>query len=131
MATTATVEIGSRCIINNNGRFFLLAEIEAKAPGVEIDPIIIIRITAEQARRLLSGGLKLCPITNKRPRPTPGTKVEFKCIFIDNGRAFSIFDVENSTDNAVLLRIPLALARRLIAKGVRRCTVIRRPFLGS
>ncbi|NMF01576.1 hypothetical protein [Aneurinibacillus aneurinilyticus] len=130
MSSKSTVEIGSNCIINNEGRFFLLAEIEAKAPGVEIDPIIIIRITDEQARRLLCGGLKLCPIVSRRPRPTPGTKVEFKCIFIDNGRAFSIFDIENSTDNAVLLRIPLEQARRLIRKGVRRCTVIRQPFIG-
>ncbi|WP_082129675.1 hypothetical protein [Aneurinibacillus tyrosinisolvens] len=125
---SSTVEIGSRCIIRNQGRFFLLAEIEAKAPGVEIDPIIIIRLTNDQARRLLRGGLKLCPIRNTRPRSTPGLKVEFKCIFIDRGRAFSIFDVENSTDNAVLVRISLQRARELIRRGARRCTVIRRPF---
>jgi hypothetical protein len=55
MTSRSTVEMRSRCMINYNGRFFLLAEIEAKAPGVEIDPIVI-RLTDEQARRLHNGG---------------------------------------------------------------------------
>lgn len=126
--TKSTVTIGSRCIIKNLNRFFLLAEIEAKAPGVEIDPIIIIRITRFQAMRLLRGGLKLCPIRTTKPKATKGLTVEFKCVFIDQGRAFAIFDVENSTDEAVLVRISLQRARELIRKGARRCTVIRRPF---
>jgi hypothetical protein len=56
------VTIGSNCIIKNGNRFFLLAEIEAKVPGVEIDPIIIIRVTPQQAIKLQRGGLKLCSI---------------------------------------------------------------------
>ncbi|MBC9786643.1 hypothetical protein H1S01_19555 [Heliobacterium chlorum] len=122
------LSIGSRCIFKVNGKFFLLAEIEAKVPGVEIDPIVIIRITNTQARRLLNDGVKLCRIRNNRPIAMPGFEVEFKCIFIDGKKAFRIFDIENSTDEAVLVRTPLDRALRLIRQGARRCTVIRRPF---
>ncbi|MBS4190375.1 hypothetical protein KHA94_09190 [Bacillus sp. FJAT-49705] len=129
MTTNDVVTIGSNCIIDNDGRFFLLAEIEAKVPGVEIDPIVIIRITADQADKLIEGGLQLCTIQDEPPVAPPGFEVEFKCIFQDNCKAFSIFDVENSTDEAVLVRISLEEACQQIANGARRCTKIRRPFL--
>lgn len=129
MAKKPVVFIGSKCIIRNNGRFFLLSEIEAKVPGVEIDPIIIIRITKNQAMKLNKAGIKFCPIRNTRPKPAKGQKVEFKCVFQDQCNAFEVFDVENATDEAVLVRISLEKACRLVSKGARRCTVIRRPFL--
>ncbi|WCK54819.1 hypothetical protein PP175_02015 [Aneurinibacillus sp. Ricciae_BoGa-3] len=126
MATTSAVKIGARCIFKVNGRFFLIAEIEAKTTGVEIEPDVIIRLTNDQAARLLAGGIKRCQISSTKPTASPGTKVEFKCIFIDGNKAFSIFDVENSTrDDAVLVPITVQRAKTLIARGVRRCTVIR------
>ncbi|MBB4826210.1 hypothetical protein HNO89_003447 [Sporosarcina luteola] len=129
MTTNDVVTIGANCIIKNGDRFFLLAEIEAEVPGVEIDPVVIIRITEEQAEKLIAGGLHLCPIQNQPPVAPPGFEVEFKCIFQDNCRAFEIFEVENGTDDAVLVRISLEKACQEVASGARRCTVISRPFV--
>jgi hypothetical protein len=129
MVSPSTVEIGARCIFRVNGYFFLIAEIEAKTTGVEIDQVVIIRLTNAQAARLLAGGMKWCQISSTKPTATPCTKVEFKCIFIDGDKAFSIFEVEScARDDAVLVPITVQRARKLIRRGVGRCTVIRRTF---
>ncbi|CAH1232517.1 hypothetical protein PAECIP111891_07032 [Paenibacillus allorhizoplanae] len=122
------VTIGSNCIAQVGSQFFLIAEIEAKTTGVEIDPLFAIRTTAEQARRLIRAGVMRCKIQNTVPRPTRGKDVELKGVLFANGRIFSVFDVENSTDEAVLVRINVAQAQRLISMGVRIIKVIRRPF---
>lgn len=122
------VFIGSNCIIENRGRFFLLAEIEAKVPGVEIDPVVIIRITRRQAERLLQNGVKRCRIFSRIPPTPPGLEREFKCIFQDRCDAFRIFEFENSIDEAFLVRTSLERACQLVQQGARRCTVISRPF---
>ncbi|CAG7657664.1 hypothetical protein ACFQI7_35020 [Paenibacillus allorhizosphaerae] len=125
------VFIGSNCIARIGNQFFLIAEIEAKVPGVEIDPLFAIRATAEQARRLIRSGVMRCKIQNTIPRATRGKKVELKGVLFANGQIFSVFDVENSTDKAVLVRINVAQAQKLISKGTRIIKVIRRPFIND
>ncbi|MDF2679158.1 MAG: hypothetical protein K0R47_348 [Brevibacillus sp.] len=128
MATNQPIFIGANSIARIGNRFFLIVEVEAKVPGVEIDPVFAVRITRQQARRLLNAGVMRTIIQNTRPQPSPGLEVEFKGVLFANGRFFSVFDIENSTDISVLVRISREQAQRLIRNGARRIKVIRRPF---
>lgn len=128
MAMNPPITIGANSIARIGNRFFLIVEVEAKVPGVEVDPVFAVRLTREQARRLLNAGVMRTTIQNTRPQPRPGLDVEFKGVLFANGRFFSVFDVENSTDTSVLVRINRAQAQRLLRNGARRIKVIRRPF---
>ena len=128
MAMNPPIFIGANSIARIGNRFFLIVEVEAKVPGVEVDPVFAVRLTREQARRLLNAGVMRTTIQSTRPRPRPGLDVEFKGVLFANGRFFSVFDVENSTDTSVLVRINRAQAQRLLRNGARRIKVIRRPF---
>lgn len=120
------VSIGANCILQTrrNG-FFLVVEIEVEANGVEIEEFVFIRISRREARVLLNAGVELCEIVSSRPR-SDDLEVEFICVFIVDGEAFALFDVENNMDRAVFVPITLAQARSLINRGARRCTVINR-----
>ncbi|USG68138.1 hypothetical protein NDK47_13000 [Brevibacillus ruminantium] len=128
MAATRPITIGANSIAKIGDRFFLIVEVEAKAPGVEIDPVFAVRTTPQQARRLINAGVMRTIIQNRRPQARPGKKVEFKGVLFANGRFFSVFDVENSTDISVLVRISQEKAQRLIRNGARIIKVVRRPF---
>ncbi|KQL45861.1 hypothetical protein AN963_12585 [Brevibacillus choshinensis] len=128
MAANQPIFVGANSIARIGNRFFLIVEVEAKVPGVEIDPVFAVRITREQARRLLNAGVIRTIIQNTRPQSTPGLDVEFKGVLFANGRFFSVFDVENSTDISVLVRINREEAQRLIRNRARRIKVVRRPF---
>ena len=128
MAMNPPIFIGANSIARIGNRFFLIVEVEAKVPGVEVDPVFAVRLTREQARRLLNAGVMRTTIQNTRPQPRPGLDVEFKGVLFANGRFFSVFDVENSTDTSVLVRINREQAQRLLRNGARRIKVIRRPF---
>ncbi len=128
MAMNPPIFIGANSIARIGNRFFLIVEVEAKVPGVEVDPVFAVRLTRDQARRLLNAGVMRTTIQNTRPQPRPGLDVEFKGVLFANGRFFSVFDVENATDTSVLVRISRQRAMRLIRNGARRIKVIRRPF---
>lgn len=128
MAKTQPITIGANSIAKIGNQFFLIVEVEAKAPGVEIDPVFAVRTTPQQARRLINAGVMRTIIQNRRPQARPGTKVEFKGVLFANGQFFSVFDVENSTDVSVLVRISRVRAQRLIRGGARIIKVIRKPF---
>jgi hypothetical protein len=101
---TAPINIGANCIFQANNNFYLLVEVEAKAPGVEVDPEFVVRLTVSQANALIAAGVPVCQVTDTPPTPVPGLTVEFKGVFvIDNTVAFQVFDVENSTDTSVLV----------------------------
>ncbi|MET3289184.1 hypothetical protein EDM56_21750 [Brevibacillus fluminis] len=128
MAKTQPVTIGANSIAKIGNRFFLIVEVEAKSPGVEIDPVFAVRTTPQQARSLIRAGVMRTIIQNKVPKPSRGKKVEFKGVLFANGQFFSVFDVENTTDISVLVRISRERAQRLIRGGARIIPVIRRPF---
>ncbi|WP_394236203.1 hypothetical protein [Niallia oryzisoli] len=120
------IAIGANCIVRIRNRFFLLVEIEVEAGNVEIEEFVFIRISQREARTLLNAGIELCEIRSSFPRSND-VEVEFICILIVGVDAFAVFDVEEGdTDEAVLVRITLAEARRFIARGARECTVINR-----
>ena len=119
------ISIGANCIVEIRNRFFLLVEIEVEAGNVEIEEFVFIRISRQEARALLDAGVQRCEVVTRVPR-SDDVEVEFICILIVDGEAFAVFDVENDTDEAVLVEIPLAAARRLIRRGARECTVINR-----
>ncbi|RKN75886.1 MULTISPECIES: hypothetical protein [Paenibacillaceae] len=126
--TTQPVTIGANSIAKIGNRFFLIVEVEAKSPGVEIDPVFGVRTTAQQARSLIRAGVMRTIFQTKPPTPSRGKKVELKGVLFANGRIFSVFDVENSTDVSVLVRINREEANRLIRGGARIIKVIRKPF---
>ncbi|PLS09478.1 hypothetical protein [Neobacillus cucumis] len=120
------ISLGAHCILQTrrNG-FFLVAEIEAEAGNVDIEEYVFIRISRREANALLNAGAMRCQVTNQIPT-SDNLDVTFVCVLILNGEAFALFDVENNTDDAVLVTISVAEARRLIRRGARQCTVINR-----
>jgi hypothetical protein len=119
------VSIGANCLVQVDDRFFLLAEIEAIAPGVEIDPTIFIEISEFQFNALRDAGEEVCIIQDTIPVAEPGLDVEFKCIFFINDQVFLVFDVENSTDEAVLVRVNPLDALRFLQQEVGFCPIIQ------
>ncbi|MCJ8012958.1 hypothetical protein MUG84_14565 [Paenibacillus sp. KQZ6P-2] len=122
------ITIGANSIAKINNRFFLIVEVEAKTTGVEIDPVFGVRTTAQQAAALIRAGVMRTKFQNFDPKPTSTTKVELKGVLFAGGQIFKVFDVENSTDVSVLVRINQAQAQRLIKAGTRIIKVYRKPF---
>jgi len=121
----ASFEIGARSLFNfRNERFFLLVEDEITIPdkGVEIDPVNIYEIDQQTFNFIREEGDTpvVVPVFKLPPVP-PGFELERKCIFSVNNSYFVIYDLENGTDNHVLLRISAALFNSLRNSGVREC----------
>src|SRR5689334_2425252 len=109
----ASFEIGARSLFNfRNQRFFLLVEDEITIPdkGVEIDPVNIYEID-EQTFNFIrdEGDTPVIVPVDTLPTVPPGFKLERKCIFTVDNSYFVIYDLEDGTDNNVLLRISAAL----------------------
>ena len=124
MADNNIVTIGANCLVQVNNRFFLVAEIEVSAPGVEIDPRFFIEITAAQFEALKAAGEMLCTIQDTIPVAQPGFTVEFKCIFFVEDQVFLVFDVENSTDENVLVRTTPLDALQRLQQGAHFCPIL-------
>ncbi|PFO08511.1 hypothetical protein COJ85_03200 [Bacillus sp. AFS076308] len=120
------ISIGANCILETrrNG-FFLVVEIEAEAGNVEIEEYVFIRISRREANAFLNAGVQRCQVVTSRPT-SDNLEVNFVCVLILDREAFALFDVEDDIDEAVLVEISLAEARRLIRRGARQCTVINR-----
>jgi hypothetical protein len=101
------ISIGATCIAEIEGQFFLLVEIEIEIAGQEIEQVIVIRISSAQADILLRAGIERCTIVTTIPTPTQGVEVNLICVFVVGNFAFLVFDVENTTDRLVLVRVPL------------------------
>ena len=124
MTDNNIVTIGANCLVQVENRFFLVAEIEAKAPGVEIDPEFFIEITAADFDALLEAGEPLCTVQDTIPVCSTGFKVEFKCIFFVEDQVFLVFDVENSTDESVLVRTTPLDALQRLQQGAHFCPIL-------
>lgn len=107
-----------------NERFFLLVEDEITIPdkGVEIDPVNIYEID-EQTFDFIrdEGDTPVIEPVDTLPTVPPEFKLERKCIFTVDNSYFVIYDLEDGTDNNVLLRISAALFNSLRNSGVREC----------
>ncbi|MGA5676167.1 spore coat protein [Bacillus bombysepticus] len=121
----ASFEIGARSLFNfRNERFFLLVEDEIKVPdkGVEIDPVNIYEIDQQTFDFIRDeGDTPVIEPVDTLPTLQPGFKLERKCIFTVDNSYFVIYDLEDGTDNNVLLRISAALFNSLRNSGVREC----------
>ncbi|MFT9819334.1 spore coat protein [Lysinibacillus sp. NPDC056185] len=121
----ASFEIGARSLFNfRNERFFLLVEDEITIPaqGVEIDPVNIYEIDQQTFNFIRDeGDTPVIRPVIKLPTVPPGFKLERKCIFTVDNAYYVIYDLENGTDNNVLLRISAALFNSLRNSGVREC----------
>lgn len=98
------IRIGATCVAQINGNFFLLVEIEF---GADMEEVIVIRISATQAAALLRLGVPRCQVSDTIPVSTPGREVNLICAFVVGDEAILVFDVENATDELVLVRTPL------------------------
>ncbi|OAH52925.1 MULTISPECIES: hypothetical protein [Bacillaceae] len=125
MSMEDVVSIGANCLVEIKNRFFLLVEIEVEAGNVEIEEFVFIELSKREAKAVSRAGVEPCTIKSCIPR-SDDLEVEFICILIVDGKAFEVFDVENDTDEAVLVKISLEKARDRIRQGARRCTVIER-----
>jgi hypothetical protein len=103
-STQNVISIGGTCIADINGRFFLLVEIEIVASGVDIQEVLAFRLTPEEAQALIAADIQICRIVNEIPEPGPEQEVEFKCVLIVGSQAFLVFEIENSTEELVLVR---------------------------
>ncbi|HEX2952757.1 MAG TPA: hypothetical protein VHR47_02090 [Bacillota bacterium] len=124
MSDNNIVSIGANCLVQVNNRFFLAAEIEVNAPGIEIGPDFFIELTAAQFEALRSAGEMLCTVQDTIPVAQPGFDVEFKCIFFVEDQVFLVFDVENSTDESVLVRTSPLDALQRLQQGAHFCTIL-------
>ncbi|WP_242269082.1 spore coat protein [Bacillus cereus group sp. BfR-BA-01352] len=121
----ASFEIGARSLFNfRNERFFLLVEDEITIPdkGVEIDPVNIYEIDQQTFDFIKDeGDTPVIEPVDTLPTVPPEFKLERKCIFTVDNSYFVIYDLEDGTDNNVLLRISAALFNSLRNSGVREC----------
>ena len=62
------ISIGANCIVRIRNRFFLLVEIEVEFGNVAIEEFVFIRISEQEARTLLAGGIQRCTISTCIPR---------------------------------------------------------------
>lgn len=105
------ISIGANCLVQIRNRFFLLVEIEVEAGNVEIEEFVFIRISRQEAARLMDEGVVPCEIRTSFTR-SDDVEVEFICILIVNGKAFAVFDVDDDTNHeVVLVKISLEKAR--------------------
>jgi hypothetical protein len=121
----ASFEIGARSLFNfRNERFFLLVEDEITIPdkGVEIDPVNIYEIDEQTFDFIRDEGDTpvVIPVATLPPVP-PEFKLERKCIFTANNAYWAVYDLEDGTDNNVILIISAALFNSLKNSGVREC----------
>lgn len=100
-----------------------MIEIKTNIPGIDIGPIIFIRITEDQADKLVKSGVKPCKITNKIPEPQSGMNLEFKCTLIVEEQAFQVFDAKNSEDKTIFMRIPMHEVLEPLVQEIRRQTI--------
>jgi hypothetical protein len=119
----ASFEIGARSLFNfRDERFFLFVEDEIKIPdkGVEIDPVNIYEIDEQTFDFIFEEGDTpvIVPVATLPPVP-PGFTLERKGIFTVDNSYFVVYDLENATDNNVLLKISAALFNSLRNSGVR------------
>ena len=84
-----------------------MVEIETVVMGLEVERVVIFRISAAEAAILLRLGVDRCQIVTTIPTGTAGTEVNLICVFVVGNFAFLVFDVENRTDRLVLVRVPL------------------------
>ncbi|MED2647783.1 spore coat protein, partial [Bacillus thuringiensis] len=117
----ASFEIGARSLFNfRNERFFLLVEDEITIPdkGVEIDPVNIYEIDQQTFDFIRDeGDTPVIEPVDTLPTVPTGFKLERKCIFTVDNSYFVIYDLEDGTDNNVLLRISAALFNSLRNSG--------------
>ena len=121
----ASFEVGARCLFSfRNERFFLLVEDEITVPdkGVEIDPVNIYEIDQQTFNFIAGeGDTNECVPVATLPTVPPGFKLERKCIFTVDNAYWVIYDLENGSDNNVILIIDAALFNSLKNAGVREC----------
>jgi hypothetical protein len=107
MADQPVIRIGANCILQAQGGFFLVVEVEIHATDVAIEPEIILPLTFSQARALFDAGVPPCEVTTTIPTPGPGVTQELKGSFDIGNQNFVVFDQEDSFDRSVLVVTPV------------------------
>jgi len=106
------VRIGANCILEVEDDFFLIVQILATTNSSTIvDTIVVIELSSQQARDLFDAGVRRCRVLNAQTLGATENNgrrdVDFKCVFIADGKAFLVFIVENGADEIAVVRAPL------------------------
>ena len=104
LGTGTVIRIGATCIAEINGMFFLIVEIMI---GTQNERILVIRISEALAAALERAGIVICQVTSIIPTSTAGREVELECSFLVDNDVILVFIVRNTTDDIVLVRVPL------------------------
>lgn len=108
IANVPGTSIVSACILRVGVRFFLIVEIAVGTTiGTEMTRVIIIKISADLAARLLASGVGLCTVQTTVPTTTTGRGLSPEYTFVVDNTAFIIFLVPNRTDRIIVVTIPL------------------------
>jgi hypothetical protein len=100
------IRIGDACIIEINGRFFLIVEIEFN----NSETVVVIRISREQAIELIRDGVRNCPVFTTLPAEIQRRAVELEGVFVVGNQAFLVFETERlreRSERLFVVRIPL------------------------
>lgn len=108
VTNTPGTRIASACILRADGNFFLIVELNLGTTiGTELTRVVVIRISADVAARLLAAGVDLCTVQTTVPTTTTGRGLSAECTFVIGNTAYIIFIVPNRTDRIVVVTSPL------------------------
>jgi hypothetical protein len=104
--TNRIITIGDACIIEVNGRFFLLVDINFD----NFDTVLVIRISRTTARILSERGIRNCPVFTTLPTDIQRVAVDLECVFTVGDDAFLVFETERAAERLeriFVVRVPL------------------------
>jgi hypothetical protein len=105
------IVIGDSCIIEINEKLFLLVQIIF----ADTETVLVIRISAAQARDLVRGGVRQCPVFDNRPTQVQGVAIDLECVFVVGNNAFLVFETER----------PIERQERIFVVRAPLCPIIR------
>lgn len=98
------------CVLKVDSMFFLIVAIQSDVPELEISPVIVVKLTKEQAIKLFKSGIKICRAAECVPTSVLGSKVESKCSFVAGNVVIIVLYVTMPSSQSirlVILRSPL------------------------
>lgn len=115
----ASTNVTAFCIAKISTRYYLLVESAIKIPGIEIGPIVAIRLKDDQAKGLISSGIEKCITLDDVPQSTQGFVVNFKSILSIDGESFLVFDSFKTSQD---------IKHQIILVSAKSCPIIDETF---
>lgn len=97
------ISVGASGIVEIGGEFFLIVLIEIEAKGVDIERVVVFRLTPGEAAELIEAGIGLCEIADAAPQACTGVDSTFQCVLVIDDQAFLVFVVRKNNTVILLL----------------------------